>query len=63
MPIDAVLKDLLEPAVEWSKTKEPGQERGIMVQRKVKGYTSHLTTCPFKDNAMPENTNHRRQKP
>lgn len=41
MPIDAVMKEV------W--LQEPG---GF---RKAQGYTSHLSTCPMKDIAAPEN--------
>ena len=46
MPIDARLKDLMELHLEWEKEGPDGKKTGVESFKKVKGYTSHLTTCP-----------------
>jgi hypothetical protein len=62
MPIDARLKDLFEFKSQWVKETQSGPE-AVPTYSRVKGYTSHLSTCPhaerFSSNKkdLPLNTN------
>ena len=53
MPIDAVMRDLF--IIDRKQTSGVGTTLSFR-NAPVKGYTSHLSTCTFKDSVLPPQT-------